>query len=257
MPQTLRPDSSLGVVNRLVTDATSRYDGVEAAFSWRKSNLLLRGAYTYGKTIDVLSDYPSSNTGIERQLLLLDESSLRLNRGPSDFDIRHLLNLSYVYDLPFFRRNRWLGGWQASGVTTITSGRPYTLYSGTDNLIGASSNRILDVPGSLVRHGGENRGAIGFAEGWTAQKLTPARGALGDIGRNTERGDSLVQWNITLGKSFSIVEGVQAQLRAEVFNLFNTVNYDLPDGLITSRSFGQAVSTFDSRQVQLALKLTF
>jgi len=257
LPQAERPDPSIGVINSLRTDARSRYDALEATVSWRRPGLLLRTTYTYGKSLDFVSDYPSSNTGIERQLLLLDENNMQLNWGPSDFDTRHLGNIFYSYDLPLFSGNRWLGGWQVSGITQLTSGRPFTLYSGTDNRVGANSNRILDIPGSLIREGGASRQAIQFAGGYTSAQLTPARGVLGSIGRNTERGDSLLQWNLTLGKSFTLTEQVRLQFRAEVFNLFNTVNYDLPDGLVTSRNFGQPVSAFDSRQMQLALKLTF
>jgi hypothetical protein len=257
LPQSLRPDPSTGVINLLRTDATSRYDGMEATFSWRRSGVLLRGAYTLGKSIDMVSDYPSSNTGIERQLLLLDEQNMRLNRGPSDFDIRHVLNLSYSYDLPFLRKNRWLGGWQVLGITSVLSGRPYTQYSGTDNPAGSNSNRILNVPGNLVRSESTGAQAIRLAPGFTAGQLTPAPGTFGTIGRNTERGDGQIQYNFTLAKSFPVREGFTAQFRAEIFNALNTVNYDLPDGLLTSRNFGQAVSAFDPRQIQLGLKVTF
>ena len=87
--------------------------------------------------------------------------------------------------------------------------------------------------------------------------LTPARGALGDIGRNTERGDNLLQFNVSVGKTFTVTERLRLQVRAEAFNVLNTVNYDLPDGVLSSRNFGQPVTAFDSRQFQLAAKITF
>jgi hypothetical protein len=257
LPQAQRPDPTVGVVNFLKTDASSRYDGLEATASWRWSGLLLRGSYTYSKSLDVLSDYPSSNTGIERDFLLLDEGNMRLNRGPSDFDVRHLANIFYSYDLPVLRGNRWLGGWQLQGIANFMSGRPYTLFSGIDNLAGSGSNRLLDIPGSLIRSGGGERQAIAIAPGFSVNRLTPARGTLGTIGRNTERGDSLMQFNMSVGKTFAVGERARLQFRADAFNLFNTVNYDLPDGVLSSRNFGQAVSAFDSRQMQFALKLTF
>jgi hypothetical protein len=168
-----------------------------------------------------------------------------------------VLNLSYSYDLPFLRKNRWLGEWQVLGITSVLSGRPYTQYSGTDNPAGSNSNRILNVPGSLVRSESTGAQAIRLAPGFTAGQLTPAPGTFGTIGRNTERGDGQIQYNFTLAKSFPVREGFTAQFRAEIFNALNTVNYDLPDGLLTSRNFGQAVSAFDPRQIQLGLKVTF
>ena len=135
-------------------------------------------------------------------------------------------------------------------------GRPYTLYSGTDNLAGSNTNRIHDIPGSILRFGGANRQAL--ASRRLHDRSVDARSRfLGGIGRNTERGDSLVQFNVSLGKTFTLAERTRLQFRAEAFNLLNTVNYDLPDGVLSSRNFGQAVSAFDSRQMQFALKLTF
>jgi hypothetical protein len=246
LPQAQRPDPATGVVNYLRTDASSRYDGLEATMSWRASGFYLRGSYTFSKSLDVVSDYPSSNTGIERQVLLLDENNMRLNRGPSDFDIRHVGSVAYSYDLPF------ASGWQVQGITSLISGRPYTLYSGTDTPFGSNSNRIMNTPGSLVRGS-----TISLAPGFTTAQLTPARGTFGTIGRNTESGDSLVQFNLSVGKTFAFGERARLQFRTEAFNLFNTVNYDLPDGLLTSRNFGQPVSAFDARQMQFAMKLTF
>ena len=80
---------------------------------------------------------------------------------------------------------------------------------------------------------------------------------FGTIGRNTERGDSLLSGNVSLFKTFAITERVKLQLRAESYNITNTTNYDLPDGVLSSANFGQSIAAFDSRQHQLALRLTF
>jgi hypothetical protein len=96
-----------------------------------------------------------------------------------------------------------------------------------------------------------------FAPGVTAAQLTPARGTVGNLGRNTERGDSLIQFNVSAGKTIKFGESAGLQLRAEAFNLFNTVNYDLPESVLSSRSFGQPVLAFESRQIQFSIKLTF
>jgi hypothetical protein len=257
LPQAQRPDTSVGVVNRLETAGTSRYDGLQTSLQWEGSGIWLRAAYTFSKFLDTVSDFPTSNTGIDRQLLALDENNRRLNRGISDLDITHVASLAYSYDLPFFRARAFLGGWQINGITMLQSGRPYTLYSGTDNPIGSNNNRILNVPGSLIRQGAGNRQAVLLAPGFTRQQLTPAPRTLGTIGRNTERGDALQQWNVSIAKTFTISERWRLQFRAESFNSINTVNYDLPDGVLTSANFGQAISAFDSRQTQLALRLSF
>jgi hypothetical protein len=257
LAQSLRPDPSVGVVSRLQTVGTSSYNGLQASLNWQLSRVWLRAAYTFSKFLDQVSDFPTTNQGIDRTLLALDEANRRLDRGISDLDIRHVASFAYSYDLPWFGKRRFLGGWQLNGIVLLQSGRPYTLYSGTDNLIGSNNNRVLDVPGSLLRNGADNRRAISLAPGISVPQLTPARGTLGTIGRNTERADGLRQFNVSLAKTFAVTERWRLQFRAESFNLFNNVNYDLPDGVLTSRTFGQAISAFDSRKHQLALRLSF
>jgi hypothetical protein len=119
-----------------------------------------------------------------------------------------------------------------------------------------NSNRILDVPGTLVRSR-EGRRVVALANGVTRAAVTPARGELGTIGRNTERGDSLFSWNASVFKEFGMSERIKLQLRGEAFNLFNAANYDVPDGVLTSPNFGQAIGAFDPRQLQIGLRLSF
>lgn len=256
LPQAQRPDPSTGLVTRLESAAKSRYDALEAGIQWRRSELIVQASYTWSKFIDEVSDFPTTNTGIDRRLLALDESNWRLNRGLSDFDVRHIANFAFSYSLPFWRQHRWLGGWQLQGIVSAHSGRPFTLFSGTDNPAGMNSNRILDVPGTLVRSR-EGRRVVALANNVTRAALTPARGEFGTIGRNTERGDSLFSWNASVFKEFGMSERVKLQLRGEAFNLFNTANYDVPDGVLTSPNFGQAIGAFDPRQLQIGLRLSF
>jgi hypothetical protein len=257
LAQALRPDPAVGVVNYLETAATSRYDAMQATLNVSRRDLIVRTSYTWGKFIDTISDFPTTNQNIDRGLLALDESNRRLDRAPSDFDLRHMLSVAWSWDLPAFRRNRWLGGWALQGIATMQSGRPYTLFSGTDNLIGTNNNRILNIPGTLVRQSAANRVATLLAPGVSRAQLTPGRGELGTLGRNTERADALSQLNVSLFKTFRITESLNIQLRAETFNLLNQVNYGLPDGLLTSPNFGQAVTAGDSRSTQLALRISF
>jgi hypothetical protein len=257
LPQAQRPDPSIGVLNRLETAALSNYHGLQLQTQTQFRGITLRGSYTYSKSIDETSDFPSGNTNIDRAILALDEQNWRLNRGVADFDIRQVATGAWVWDLPLFRTNRWLGGWQLMGIYTAQSGRPYTLFSGTDNLIGTNNNRILELAGTLVRGSASLRRPIELAPGATRAQITPARGQLGTIGRNTERGDLLLSMNASVSKGFAISERWKLQFRAETFNLFNTVNYQLPDGVLTSPNFGAAIAAFDPRQVQLALRLSF
>lgn len=206
---------------------------------------MVRASYTWSKAIDTASDIATTNQNLAREILPLDERNWGLNRGPGDFDIRHMLNVAWTYELP--------RGWSLQGIWTANSGRPYTLYAGVDTPWGNNNNRI----GTVVRNGGSERRALDLAAGVTKAQLTPGRGIFGTIGRNTERGDSLLTGNVSAFKTFAITERWKLQIRAESFNISNTVNYAAPDGVLSSANFGQALAADDSRQHQLVLRLTF
>lgn len=256
LSQALRPDPSLGVVTRLETAANSNYHGLLASLTWRGNGLLLTGAYTWAKSIDQVSDIPNSNLQLPANVLPLNPNDWSLNRGPADTDIRHIANFSYIWDLPLGTQRRWLGGWQLAGAVYARGGVPATLYSGTDTPLGVNTNRILDIPGSMIRTG-DGRNPIQLAPGVARATLTPPPGSYGTIGRNTERSGGFVQWNAALQKAFPIAERVSLQLRVESFNVLNRVNYDVPDTVLSSPTFGLATSAFDSRQGQVALRLEF
>ncbi len=257
LPQSSRPDPSIGVVNYLETAGASNYHALQTQFQWQHRGLFLRTAYTYSKAIDQVSDISSSNQNIDRGLLALDETNWRLNRGRSDFDMRHILTFAYGWELPWGRNRRFLGGWSIQGIATAQSGRPYTLFSGTDNLAGSNNNRILDIHGTLIRASASERRAIELAPGVSRAAITPVPGTLGTIGRNTETGDRLVSINVAVSKRFVLNDRARLELRAESFNISNTTNYATPDGVLTSPNFGQALAAFDPRQIQLALRFTF
>jgi hypothetical protein len=138
----------------------------------------------------------------------------------------------------------------------LQSGRPLTLYSGTNNRGGTDNNRILDLPASIER---AYHSALPFrlAPGISAAMLSPAAGTLGTLGRNTERTDTLLQSNLSISKDFALTERIRLQTRGEIFNLFNTTNFDLVDTVLTSPAFGRAISAFGPRSAQLALRLEF
>jgi hypothetical protein len=255
--QALRPDPAVGVVNVLSTGLNSHYHGMQSSLTWQRRGTMVRASYTWSKAIDTASDIVTTNQNLGREILPLDEGNWGLNRGPGDFDIRHMFNVAWTQELPWMQRNRWLGGWSVQGIVTANTGRPYTLYAGVDTPWGNNNNRIFDIPGTLVRSGTGDRRQVALAPGVTRAQLTPARTAFGTIGRNTERADSLLTTNVSVFKDFALTERWKLQFRAESFNLLNTVNYASPDGVLSSANFGQALAAEDARQHQLVLRLSF
>lgn len=227
-----------------------------SSLSWRGEGLLLTGAYTWAKSIDHVSDIPNSNLQLPANVLPLDAGNWALNRGPADTDIRHVATFSYIWDVPVPSRYRWMGGWQLTGAIYCRGGVPVTLLSGTDTPMGVNTNRILAIPGTLVATGNRKQ-PFALADGVPRGALTPAPGTFGNIGRNTHRSGGFAQWNAGLQKRFQLSERVALQARAESFNLLNRANYDIPDAVLTSPTFGSATAAFDSRQGQVGLRLEF
>jgi hypothetical protein len=257
LPQSQRPDQTVGVVNVLETSANSDYQSLQVSYSQRlTSDLQVRAAYTYSKFIDDVSDIPTSNQGLARDVIPFNASDLRLDRAVSNYDVPHIFTFTYIWRVPFMRDNRFLGGWTVSGLNTLQSGRPFTLYTGTNTPEGNNNNRPLDIAGALVRNPSSVT-PIAFAEGVTRSLLTPAPGEYGTTGRNTERGDAFLDFNVSVAKDFIVTERVRLQLRGEVFNAFNITNFNAVDGVMTSPNFGRAISAFDPRRAQLAARVIF
>jgi len=83
------------------------------------------------------------------------------------------------------------------------------------------------------------------------------QGQFGNVGRNTLRGPAFQQWDFSALKTIAIHENLKLQFRAELFNIFNNVNFELPDNDISSPNFGVIEAAQPGRIVQLALKLSF
>ena len=261
LAQALRPDPTVGVVSILETSANSDYQSLQVSYTQRfSSSLQLRAAYTYSKFLDEVSDITTSNTGIDRRLIPFDERRLFLDRGVSDYHIPHTLTFTYLYRVPFFRNNdlagKLLGGWTVSGITTLRSGLPYTLFTGTNTPLGENNQPPNDIAGSLIRNPTSGQ-AIAFAPGFTAVSLRPTTGTFGNFGRNTERGDNYFETNVSLQKDFRFSERLRAQIRGEIFNVFNTSNFNAVDNVMTSPNFGRYTSAFDPRRAQVAVRLVF
>jgi hypothetical protein len=224
-------------------------------------------SYTWSKSIDDASNFFSSSGDPNFPQNSYDA---RAERGRSNFDVRHRLSASYSYDLPFGKGRRhladsgWvstiLSGWQTFGIVTWQTGRPFTvaLLSEIDNsgtgrsILGFGANDRPDVVGNpnLSHRSPQqwfNQSAFAF----------PPRGTFGDAGRNILEGPGYRNVNASLVKNTALSERFKLQLRAEVFNLFNHPNFNLPDNFLGSPTFGQITSARDPRHVQFGVKILF
>lgn len=187
-------------------------------------------------------------------------------RASSDQDVRQYFSANSVFQLPFGRGKRLIGGWSLSGIATARTGRPVNVTikrAAADVPNGYNTSQRPDlVPGvSLVP---PEPGAAGWIN--PAAFRVPQRGISGNAGRNIARGPGLVQIDAGLSKRFVIGEKSALEFRGEVFNVLNRTQLANPSGDVTVPSqFGIIQATVNStpigtgtpRQLQFMLRVSF
>jgi hypothetical protein len=290
----LRPNQQFAKISYIDAGGDSYYHSMQMTLRKRFSDGMLLGlAYTLSKSIDDQSSDPvaASSTGgltTTNTRSPTDIRNWRLERGVSTFDRTHVVNATWIYELPVGKRKRFsslpralnyvIGNWSLNGILMVASGSPFTVRSGNRTANYSHESRADIVGGKLPETGLFNvPNVIGPVYFKDASAFTvPAPGSPG-MGRNLFRGPGY--WNLDTGltKSFRLTEKVDVQFRGEVFNTLNHPNFDNPydasNGSASFRStvFAQACCTLVSppstraivdtgeagRIVQFALKLRF
>ena len=259
------------------------------------AGVLLHGSYTLSKSIDNLSlDPVAASTGggltTTSARTPADSRNYDNERARSDFDQRHVINITGIWELPFGKGKKLLsssngflntivGGWSINSIYTYQSGEPFTVRSGYFTANNTAQSRAALKPGATLPQAKlqDKAGVIGPVFFQNADAFAvPEPGGLG-LGRNIFQGPSY--WNIDSGisKGFQLTERVRAVFRTEFFNALNHPNFRNPrdasvgSPAINSGVFAQAccvtLSTASSastnqngeswRVIQLALKLSF
>ncbi len=237
----------------------STYHGLLARMTQRYANgLAMLFSYTWGKSLDYGGSAASGGGQTGGPQTVTD---LNAGKGPSGFDVRHRAVLSAVYELPWGPNRPWLnqggllsaivGGWQASTIATLTTGRPFnvTLATGVNN--GAPSWPNRTGSGEL-----ENPSVDLWFN--PADFVAPPANTYGDVGRGVLYSPGHANVDLSLTKRFFIRGQTNIQVRVEAFNLFNEPGFGFPNAAIGSPTVGRITSTVvDNRSLQFALKLDF
>jgi hypothetical protein len=275
-----------GFESVITATSHSSYDALQTSLSGNVGHdgPSLQAGYTWGKSLDDVSGIlgGTGSTGAVTLFSPQDPFDTRAERGPSSFDVTHGFTLSAAQDLHLEHlglqsdRARLLSkGWELLSISTITSGSPFTVYSGIQQTgagtIGADRPDQIGIPnlsssGSATRPRDDyfGRGAnnasffsipIGIPGGTGSNS-----GRFGTLGRNTFRGPAYYDFDFALIKTTPIghrengLERVDLQFRGEFFNLFNIVNMGLPTNVIEGTGFGMISKTAGtSRQTQFSL----
>lgn len=243
----------------------STYHSLQATFNRRVAGgLFLQGSYTYSHAIDMANygDWTGFNWNAP--------SVFSRNRATASFDTPHNFQFAYVYELPFGSGKRWaasgapgavLGGWQINGIFAAFSGTPFTV---------TASGASLNMPGNLqtadlVKTSVAKLGKVGDDGTWfdTSAFARPTGVRFGNVGRNTLRGPTRVNTDLSLFRTFRLTEQFNLQFRAEAFNLSNTPHFGNPNGNANSSNFGKILSTDSglalgrSREYRFGFRLGF
>jgi hypothetical protein len=216
-------------------------------------------SYTYGKSLDYGGSAASGGGAVGNGQTITNMAAWK---GPSGFDVRHRAVISYVYELPFGAGRRWMsdsggamraivGGWQLSGITTLTTGRPFSvsLQTGVNNGAPSWPNRL-----------GSGRLENPTVDLWfnPADFAAPPANTYGDAGRGILYGPGHVNFDASMSKRFDVGGGANAEFRWDVFNLFNHPGFGFPNSAIGNPNAGRIATTIvDNRSMQFALKVNF
>jgi hypothetical protein len=233
--------------------------------------LQLLGTYVYSKSIDNSSAACSCTTWLGGATSLQDPNKRYLERSVSQYDIPHVLQFSYVYQLPFGKGkqfgsswNGWidsvLGGWQTNGLWRFDDGMPLALSVSTSQALPTYGSQRPNLVGPLTRNDGANWLNQYFANPQNA--VTPAPFTVGNAPKDiaTARAPGTATTALSLFKQFPthIREGSLLEFRAEAFNALNHPQFSPPNLTVGSSAFGKVTGQANSpRQMQLALKLYF
>jgi len=224
-----------------------------------RHGLTLQLAYTYSHEIDEVTNDLNS---------LSNPFDPRYDRGSGGFDRRHILNMNYIYNLPFFANSTnllertALGGWQFSGITVWQSGTPqYIYYTGATDTVGLGGG-TTNRPDLVAPVSYPKKRLAWFSTASFANPVAPWNGGpnqgFGNAGKDAVVGPGLVNFNWSLFKNIPIKEGGPSlELRFEYFNVFNHTQFNNIDQNSGDGNFGQVTTAYDPRTLQLGAKFKF
>ena len=261
---TVRQFLGYSVIRSQENTGRSNYNSLQMYLQKRVSRGFTASvAYTFSKA---LNDFDTETSDLRVPY------DAQLDYGYANFNRPHVLAASFVYELPWYKKQegfagRLLGGWQVSSIVNLQSGN-YVNISGGSRATSSPSNGfganldlvgdwravpggqtptpVFDASGDYVSGGYINRAAF-----------APRQGLIGNTPRNLIQMPATETVNFSLMKRVNITEGVRVQFRTEVFNLFNHTNYRTLVTNFSASNFGSLTETDEPRVIQFGLKLLF
>jgi Carboxypeptidase regulatory-like domain/TonB dependent receptor len=253
----IRPGTTLGSnLNDIDSGSNSNYNALWLTVTKRLShNFQFDTSYTYSKSLDDNSLTSITTPSVQ------DSFNIRSDYGPSDFDARHRVVLSGIYDLPF-KGHRAVEGWELGLIFQAQSGNPLNIITSNSGFTGNQTVRP-DVAGPVT--------VTGNPDQWFANPSVfafPGAGTavthFGNLSRNAVTGPDFINADFSVIKNTKITETTNLQFRADMFDVLNHPNFGNPGRVLGTSTFGVVSNTRaptgdfgSSRQIQFALKLQF
>lgn len=266
------------------SNANSVYNALQLKVTHRMSyGLQFQGSYTWAHGIDDGADPLAPAAG--NRTFPRNSRDLALDRGNSDYDVRQVAVINYIWEMPFGRGKahfnsgavgRILEGWQLSGITSLQTGHPFEVRGRVDSMRSGISDWAYLTPGQSPYSAPQGcpqdptLGKIYFKNPCAFTEPVVGGGPT-NVGRNQFYGPGAVNFNAAFAKTTSITERVKLELRFEGYNIFNHPRFTNPGadaaslgnlldsglfGIITS-TVSQPDATTSARQMQVAAKVTF
>ncbi len=276
-PELGRRNANFASITQRISDAQSFYNSLQwSAQKPFSHGLRAQFSYTFSRAVDDSSGVNSQDY-TDGSPYVLDFYDRKADRGLSTFWAQHVFVGNWSYELPFAKSMTGAGavllkGWQLNSITTVQTGHPFEVRlgfnrSGNLNTVNYAMHERPDV-----KPGFSNNPILGDPARWwdvNAFQLQPAN-QRGNLGRNTLIGPSIVDFDLSLAKSFAMDEKRKFEFRAEAFNLPNHPNLSVPSGLTAFTGAGAngnptiapnwgviSTTVTTSRQIQFGLKFIF
>ena len=268
-------------------EGNANYQSLQATLQIQASRgLKVTANYTWSKALDTLpliSLGNAANLNVSQSYVypIYVPDYKRMDRGPSEFDRRHVFNASYLYTPPKWNTGSLalrllVNGWQTSGVVSALSGDPLSIVAGSDvSGTGLNQDRAIWNGSDAYQGAGCTAAyckpwlnasafsappkppAISSKTNYTINDLLPS---FGNVQKGSFRGPRYVNWDAALFRNFNFTERYNLAFRAEYFNLLNHNQPADPSTSIASSGFGSITSLSSNgtyRLAQLSLKLSF
>ncbi|HTS64830.1 MAG TPA: TonB-dependent receptor [Candidatus Acidoferrales bacterium] len=238
---------------------SSNYNSLQVAVNRSFSKgLMVKAAYTYSKAIDYTDDDGWASVGWNWAPVF------QRNRAAAGFDRTHVLQIGWVYDLPFGKGKSLaksgvgaaiIGGWSVNGIMSAYTGTPFTVTDSGSLLNAPDNTQTANQVAPVQKIGAVGPGTFYYAPSSFASVTTAA--TFGSTGRNILRNPGLWNTDLNITREFPIKERFKLQFRSEFYNFANTSHFGgVASGNVTGgANFLSIRSASGERNIRFALRL--